>query len=219
MDPSDPPRRRVVKQQKDLPPVVMRSRRVPRRPFHADSPRARGPVLPSLLLRRRCPVHDRAAAEEARGTPGCCAIGAARSGRVTAPPVDSGAARRDELQRGHPAPPRPPRSTTSLLRRRRRAASSWGLHPISASPAPRRRAPPDPRAGPGRSPHQRRARRRAGIKEAAPAAHSLLCPISFSFLPVLTTGGRDKGGGGAPLGVPRECTHGSSCCCCFSFPI
>ena len=73
--------------------MVMRSRRLPRRPFHADSPRARGPVLPSLLLRRRCPVHDRAAAEEARGTPGCCAIGAARSGRVTAPPVDSDTAR------------------------------------------------------------------------------------------------------------------------------
>jgi len=135
--------------------VVMRSRRLPRRPFYADSPRARGPVLALS-----------------------------------------------------PAP-----SLPSTLHH---VAPSWGLHPISGSPAPRRRAPPDPRAGPGLSLHQRRARCRAGIKVAAPAAHSL-CPISFSFLPVLTTGGRDKGGGGAPLGVPRECTHGSSCCCCFSF--
>jgi len=131
--------------------------------------------------------------------PGHCAIGAARSGRITAPPVDFGAARRDpQPGRAAAGPPRfAPASTLHHV------APSWGLHPISGSP-PRRRAPPDPRPGPGLSLHQRRARCRAGIKVAAPAAHSLLCPISFSFLPVLTTGGRDKGGGGAPLGVPRD---------------
>ena len=101
----------------------MRSRQLPRRPFHADSLRARGPVLalsppsPSLPCAR--------AAEEARGAPGRCAIGAAGSGRVTAPPVDSGAARRD------PPPGRAaagaPRSAPSTTPSRRSTIVAGGL--------------------------------------------------------------------------------------------
>jgi len=104
----------------------MRSRRLPHRPFLADSPRARGPVLalsppaPSLPCAR--------AAEEARGAPGRCAIGAARLGRVTAPSVDSGAARRDPPS-GRPAAG-PPRF----------APASTLLHHVAPPPSPAGRA-------------------------------------------------------------------------------
>ena len=106
--------------------MVMRSRRLPRRPFHADSPRAHGPVLalsppaPSLPCAR--------AAEEARGAPGRCAIGAARLGRVTAPPVDSGTARRD---------PTPGRAAAGPPRF---APASTLLHHVAPPPSPAGRA-------------------------------------------------------------------------------
>ena len=142
-------------------------------------------------LRRRYKVCQAAAPSEPRDWGGL-----PRRWSIPAPPDEI--RRRDELQRGHPASPRPPRSsTTSLLRRRRWAAPSWGLHPISAFPAPRRRRLPtrrdrprlrlprrcrpqspdprlpgaDPLAGGGGPPPRHR---RAGIEKVAPAAHSLL---------------------------------------------
>ena len=180
----------------------MRSRRLPRRPFHVDSPVCAALCWPSLLLRRRCPVHDRAAAEEARGTPGRCAIRAAKSGRVTATPVDSGAARlrsaagtscsrATPLRPGlHAPPPRRSSAVAGGLRHRGGAAPSrfplllaTGHSRSARAPTlpPHRRRPATksfrPERGPcilegGRVPGH-------GVREGRP----VLSPFDFSLCP------------------------------------
>ena len=160
--------------------------------------------------------------------------GLPRRWSIPAPPDEI--RRRDELQRGHPASPRlhapPPRrssavaggprhrggSTPSRLPQLLSAVASrpvetglvrvfrGGATPIVPIHAFLERIHLLERGGPPLR------HRRAGIEKAAPAAHSLLF-----FSARVDQGGTDKGWGGAPLGVPRECIHGSFAAADFLF--
>ena len=180
----------------------MRSRRLPRRSFLADSPRARGPVLalsppaPSLPCARPCGCgggtrYARPLRHQSREI----RPGYRDAGRFRRRPSEI--CRRDELQQGHPAPPRPPRySTTTLLRRRRRAAPSWGRRPISLPPAARHRSLPICQSTDA-PPHRRRLAAGSFRPERGPCileggrvpghgvreGQSLLSPFDFSLCP------------------------------------
>jgi len=218
--------------------VVMRSRRLPRRPFHADSPRARGPVLAlsSCAVAALCagcgggtrcarPLRHRSreigagyrAAGRFRRRPTRSAAGTSCSG---ATPLHPGL---------HAPPPRRSSAVAGGPRHRGGSTPSW-LSQLLAAVASR---PVETglvrafRSGAAPKVPIRAFLERIHLLEAEARRYATAAPESrrqrrrptpsFSSLPVLTTGGTDKGGGGAPLGVPRECIHGSFAVADFLF--
>ena len=221
--------------------MVMRSRRLPRRPFHADSLRARGPVLalsppaPSLPCARprgcgggtRCarPLRHRSreigpgyrAAGRFRRCLSRSAVGTSCSGATplrpglhAPPPRRSSAVAGGPRHRGGSTPSRLPQLLAAVASR---PVETGLVHAFRSGAVPKvlirafleriHLLEAEARRYATAAPESRRQRRRP--------------TPSFSSLPVLTTGGIDKGWGGAPLGVPRECIHGLFAAADFPF--